>query len=599
MAIGRAPSRQQQIELGETTRLLSAIVCADVVGYSRLMSADEDDTHRRMMRLQSEIISPQVAAFSGRIVKYTGDGFLAVFATAKEAVDCVVALQSRLIADGKEESPSRRIAFRMSINYADLIFEAGDVFGDGVNIAARLQAYAEAGGIIVSEAVVQEIGTRKNLHFSDFGHLPLKNISQKIRAFGVKSGRSATPLIGEAIVGGDGPPSIVVLPFREHNVRPGEEYFGEGIVDDIIHALAGLKELFVISRGSALGLSQGGFDVRAIGRELGVRYVMHGSVQRSDVALRIRTELCNAETGEIVYSDQHQGERKDLFDLQARIADRVVSKLAPQVRDRERLRAMRKHPQNMTAYDLVLQALGPLFAMDYEAFSVANGLLKHAIATDSFYGPAYSYASYWHLLRVGQGWSNDVAADSEEAARQASAAIDLDKNDALALAIYGHVHSYLKRDLEMAVELQERAIDVGPSCAMAWTLSSVTRGYLGHGAIAVSRAERGLQLSPRGAHVVYHEHILSQAHYLNSNFEEAVRWGLRAAKNNERLTSNMRCLVASLIAAERITEGEQAALRLMELDPEMNLSDFAKRTPLTGAMRDDFVARLRRAGIPG
>jgi tetratricopeptide (TPR) repeat protein len=272
--------------------------------------------------------------------------------------------------------------------------------------------------------------------------------------------------------------------------------------------------------------------------------------------------------------------------------------LAPQVRERERLRAMRKNPHSMTAYDFVLQALSPLFAMDYQSFSQAQGLLKRAIAHDPQYGPAYSYAAYWHLLRVGQGWSNDAAGDTEEASRMAQTAIELDENDALALAIYGHVHSYLKRDLETAVELQERAIEVGPSCAMAWTLSSVTRGFLQHGELAVARAERGLQLSPRGPHVVYHEHILSQAHYVNGDYPQAVHWGRMAARHNERLTSNLRCLIASLVADGQQDEARQVARRLMEFDPAMTLGGFARRTPLPAALRDPFVERLRVAGIP-
>ncbi len=180
----------------------------------------------------------------------------------------------------------------------------------------------------------------------------------------------------------------------------------------------------------------------------------------------------------------------------------------------------------------------------------------------------------------------------------ASTAIRLDENDALALAIYGHVQSYLKHDLETAVEFQERAIEVGPSCAMAWTLSSVTRGYLGHGEIAVARAERGVELSPRGPHVVYHEHILSQAHYINGDFAAAVQWGRRAARKNDGLTSNLRSLVASLVAAGEVEEARSVARRLLQLEPAMNLTDYARRTPLRGKIRDDFVARLRTAGIP-
>lgn len=597
MSALQPPSHCDPRATRDTSRKVAAVVFADVVGYTRLMQVDEIDTHRRMVALQTAIIEPQVAAYRGTIIKYTGDGFLATFDSAEDATHCVVELQRMLTTEGQTESLSRRIVFRMAVHVADVIFDANDVFGDGVNVAARLQTYAEPGGIVVSEAVVKEIGRRNELDFSDLGHLPLRNIARPVRAYGIRS-HASTLLPGDDLSGTEGRPSIVVLPFREHSAGAADAYFAEGIVDDIIHALAGLKELFVISRGSALGLSNAGFDVRAIGRELGVRYVMHGGVQRSETEIRIRTELCNAETGEIVHTDQYRGELKDLFQLQGKIANRVVTILAPQVRERERLRALRKHPQNMTAYDLVLQALGPLFGMNYESFSAAHGLLVRAINSDSHYGPAYSYASYWHILRVGQGWSTDPGNDTEQAARMASTAISLDENDALALAISGHVHSYLRHDFETAVELLERAIELGPSCATAWTLSSLTRGYLGHGSIAVAHAERGVHLSPRGTHVSFHEHILSQAHYIDGNYAEAAQWGRRAAKRNEGLTSNLRCLVASLVATGQTEEARQYAQRLLKFEPTMNLTDFARRTPLIGQIRDDFVERLRTAGIP-
>ena len=579
-------------------RRLVAVVAGDVAGYSRLMHVDETDTHERMKDQESRLIRPHIAGHGGYLVKRTGDGFLATFDNVENAIGCTIALQRALTADGEKEPLGRRINYRMGINVADVIIEEDDIFGDGVNIAARLQTYAEPGGIVVSDLVARQTSRGDGIELHDLGDLPLRNIGHPVRAFSLRRPAPASPLLSDAVPGFEERASIVVLPFNEQPSRPGEEYFAEGIVDDIIHALAGLKELFVISRGSTLGLRDPTFDVRAIARELGVRYVLHGSVRRTEPAIRIRTELTNAESGSIVYTDQYTGEMHDLFDLQRRIAGRVVTTIAPQVRERELLRALRKHPRNMTAYDFVLQALGPLFHMDYASFSLAHGLLQSAIAHDPHYGPAHSYTAYWHLLRVGQGWSPDIQADTEGAERAASTAIELDENDALALAIYGHVHSYLKKDFDTAVELQDRAVEVGPNCAMAWTLSSVTRGLIGQGAAAVVRAERGLELSPRGPHVVYHEHILSQAHYTNGNYDEAVAWGRRAAKHNDRLTSNMRCLIAALMAIGQEDEARRAARRLLELDPGMSLAAFASRTPLQGEMRDTFVGRLRAAGLP-
>jgi len=579
-------------------RRLLAILAADVVGYTRLMQTDEDATHERLKKLRSEVIDPAIARHGGRVVKNTGDGFLAAFENAHAATHCAIEMQRELITRNAGEPLARQINFRMGVNVADVIVEPEDVYGDGVNIAARLQTYAEPGGIVVSDLVSEQIGVQEGVQFADLGDLPLHNMARPIRAYSLRLGQSAARPPGEVLPGVEGRPSIVVLPFREQQGRPGEEYFAEGIVDDIVHALSGLKELFVIARGSTLGYRDSTVDVRTIGRELGVRYVMNGSVQRSSGKIRIRTELCNAETGAIVYSDQYDGDLGDLFALQRQITTRLITTLAPQVRESERLRAMRKHPQNMTAYDYVLQALRPLFQMDYASFSLAHGLLQKAIAHDPHYGPAYSYAAYWHLLRVGQGWSKDAAVDTASAARNAAAAIELDENDALALAIHGHVFSYLKRDYNTAVELQDRAIEAGPSCAMAWTLSSVTRGFMGQGPIAVLRAERGLQLSPRGPHVVYHEHILSQAHYINGNYDEAVAWGRRAAKSNERLTSNLRSLIASLVATGQMDEAREVAARLLEFQPEFRMTSYAAMTPLQGIIRENFIERLRSAGLP-
>lgn len=606
VSIPRSPARDGSPGAGvheaggkrENLRRLAAVLAADVVGYTRLMQADEEATHARLMQLRSGTIEPHIAAHRGRVVKNTGDGFLAMFENAQDATRCAIALQRSLTALTAEDPVSRRINFRMGVNVADVIVEADDIYGDGVNIAARLQGYAEPGGIVVSLGVAEQIGEHGGVKILDLGDLPLRNMIRPVRAFSLRVADAPARAQGEVAPGWEGRASIVVLPFQAVPADAGEEYFAEGIVDDIIHGLSGLKELFVISRGSTLGYRGPTIDVRTIGQELGVRYVLHGSVRRADSRLRIRSELCNAETGTIVYVDQQDGMLTDLFDLQGRIAKRVVTTIAPHVRERERIRAMRKHPQNMTAYDLVLQALGPLFRMDYPSFSLAHGLLQQAIVHDPSYAPAYSYTAYWHLLRVGQGWSTDTAADSEEAARAAATAIELDQNDALALAIYGHVHSYLMKDYDTAVELQDKAIEVGPSCAMAWTLSSVTRGYLGQGETAVLRADNGLQLSPSGPHVVYHEHILSQAHYINGNYDEAVAWGKRAARHNERLTSNLRCLVASLVATGEIDEARQFAQKLLLYEPGTGLAAFAGRTPLRGSIRDTFIERLRAAGMP-
>ncbi len=401
-----------------------------------------------------------------------------------------------------------------------------------------------------------------------------------------------------AIGGYEARPSIAVLPFREDAAGADNAYFGDGLVDNIIHGLSGLKELVVISRGSTSGYSQGPIDVRTIGRELIVQYVLLGSVQRSSEKLRIGIELTDAESGTVIRANRYDGEQSDLFKLQDRISEEVVRVIAPHVRQRELLRALRKHPQSMTAYDFVLQALGPLYRLDEASFSKARGLLEQAMRHDPSYAPAYSYAAYWHCYRIGQEWSPNLAADMAEASQLAAAAIERDPDDATALAIHGHVQSMALKDFDAASRSFDRAITACPSSAVAWIFSAATSCFVGDGSGAVLRAETGLRLSPNDSHVFFAEHILAQAHYVSGNYDEAVLWARRADKNNARLTSNLRTLASSLVAVGKIEEAREVARRHLQIAPTFTLTVWAARTPMQGKVRADRVKRLRAAGLP-
>jgi adenylate cyclase len=583
---------------GSGQRKLMAVLAADVVGYARLMEAQEEYTHTWLMRLRSEALDPGIAAHHGLVIKNTGDGFLAVFRSAFDATQCALSLQRAVAAQTAEQPPAQRISFRMAVNVADVIIEKDDIFGDGVNIAARLQTYAEPGGIVVSGAVAEQIGSGLGVGAIDLGDLHLRNLARPIRVFALRVQAAPARLIGDALVGAEPRPSIAVLPFRQHQVDPEEGYFADGIVDDIIHALAALKELFVISRGSTLGYGGATIDVRAIGHQLGVRYVLYGNVRRSGGRLRIGTELSDAETGAVIRSDQYDGSLADLFELQDRISVNVVKTIAPQVHEREMIRAMRKHPQNMTAYDLVLQALDLLYRMDYESFSRARGLLQQAMAHDPNYTPAYSYTAYWYVFRVGEMGSPDPDADAAAAVRHAAAAIERGGNDALSLAIYGHVLSFLVKDYERAAGFLDRARAAGPSSAMAWTMSSATSGYRGDGATAVQQAELGVRLSPLDARIFWHEGILAQAHYVNGDYEKSLEWARSALERNSSIRFNIRTLITSLMALGRVDEAAREVQHLLRVQPEFCLTVYAKRCPFQGAILESWIARLRAAGLP-
>lgn len=581
-----------------TQRRLVAVLAADVVGYARLTEAHEEATHNWLMRLRSEVLDPGVSAHRGRVIKNTGDGFLAMFESAHEATQCALELQRAVIAKTAEQFPDQRISFRMAVNIADAIIEKDDIYGDGVNLAARLQAYAEPGGVVVSGAVAEQIGSGLGVGAIDLGELILRNLARPVRVFAL-SVRTAPPrLIGDAFAGADARPSIAILPFRKHQTDPEESYFADGIVEVIINALAALKELFVISRGSTLGYAGATIDARAIGRELGVRYVLYGSVRRSRGRVRIGTELTDTETGTIMRSDQYNGRLNELFELQDRISTNVVKTIAPNVQERELVRALRKHPQNMTAYDLVLQALDLLYRMDGDSFARARGLLQQAMSHDPANALAYSYAAYWYIFRVGEIGSSNPEADATAGARYAAAAIERDPNDALALAIYGHVQSFLLKRYDRALSYLERALQAGPSSAMAWTMSSATHGFIGNGPVAVRHAEQGLRLSPLDARIFWHEGILAQAHYINGAYENAVTWGYSAVGRNSAIRFTHRTLIASLAALGRMDEASGVARRFLNIQPDFKLEKYAKTCPFQDPILTQWIDRLRSGGLP-
>lgn len=582
-------------------RRLCAILAVDVAGYTRLTEADEEGTHRRMMVLRREVLEPGVASWHGIIVKHTGDGFLASFDSAVDGVSCAVDLQRALAERSARDPADKRISFRMGITLADTIFDANDIFGEGVNVAARLQGYAEAGGIVVTEPVAQQIEGRVDLRRVDLGDLHLKNIRRPVHAFSLHP--HGVPLAEFTNAGpgrkGDSRPSVAVLPFRRQLTEEAEGYFADGVVDEIIRILSTFQDLVVIARGSTLGLGGERVDASAVGRQLGVRYVLNGGVARAGGRIRINADLTDAESGAVIWAERYDGDVTDLFSLQDRISLQVATTLAPNIRQQELKRALRKHPDSMDAYDLVLQAIDLLYRMEYRSFSGARGLLQQARVADEGYSPAWTYAAQWHTFRIGQGWTSDMRADSAEAERLSARAIDLDRNDAAALAVCGHARSFLLHDYEAGEDLLSRALHEGPSCALAWTLASCTSSYRGEGEEAVRRAEHSLRLSPRDPLAFFYLCNAGIAHYANGDYETAVQFARRAAGQKKTFRANLRMLAAGLVALGHLDEARATAATLMEVDPEFRLTRYRDLCPWQdGGTRESFIERLRQARLP-
>jgi len=605
-APGRGTERQR------VERRLAAILGADVMGYSALMERNEEETHHRV-GAELDRFRREIERSHGRIFSFAGDGLMAEFPSAVEALKCSLRVQADSSKRNAGLPADLRIIFRIGLNSGELVLQKGRTGGTAVNIAARLEQIAEAGGICLSGAVFEQVRRIVGISYEFLGEQRLKNIKDPIPVYAIRAAacsawigmpalprltRSALPDTGLAESAVEYRPSLAVLPFRTLQKDQSDAYFAEGMVDDIIRALGGLKDLVVIARSSTQTFAGAPLDLRRVGYDLDVQYVVHGSVRRSGTMLRIAVELSEAQSGQVIWADRFDGEITDLFELQDRIAIRVAAAVAPHLHERELSRALRKHPTSMTAYDLTLQALDQLSRMDRSALGRARELLEQAIKVDPDYAPAYSRLASLHLRWVAQGWSEDELADRQTAASNARLAIERDRSDAVALAIYGHIQSYLLKDYGVATDYLDRAMAVGPSCALAWGYSSLTRGFLGDYAAAVARAERAVRLSPLGPDAFWFEHFLSQAYYLSGRYEEAVAWARMSDAHNAVNYSNQRCLIASLVALDEMDEARQVGRRLLQMIPSFRLSTFRARTPLPGAVRDEFAERLKLAGLP-
>nr|WP_249150475.1 adenylate/guanylate cyclase domain-containing protein [Bradyrhizobium sp. JYMT SZCCT0180] len=574
-------------------------MAADVVGYARLTEVAEETTHIRLRTLRFGVINPCIVSYRGKIVKNTGDGFLASFDSSLDAARCAVAMQHEVATAQSREGYDRKIQFRMGLNVAQTIVESEDIFGKGVNIAARLEQSAPAGGVVLSHDMYQGIKDRLEVSVEDLGLLRLKHLSRPVHAYSLllPEAERLPPSGGRASRQAK-VPFIAVLPFRTQGGSPEDDYFGDGTADEIVVALQSVRGLFVISSTSTFPYRTGLIDSQRIGQELGVRYVLSGSIRRADKQLRIGVELKDVEAGIVLWADQYDGDVSELFEFQSRIATRIVWSIAPQVREAELKRALHKRSDNLNAYELLMKAIDFMYRMNFYDFGKAGELLQAAITADPNYATAYAYAALWHIHNVAQGWGAEGGPDAAEAARLAAAAVDRAPADGFALAVLGHSKALLFKDYGAALDLFDRALSASPGNAMAWTLSSGVYGYLEEGQSAIKRAEQGLRLSPADTQAYFYLMFLGQAHYINGNYDEAVVWARKTATLNGRLSANLRVLAAAYIATGQSAEARTVTKTLLDVQPRFKLSAYSERCPFRAGLRERFIDHLRQAGLP-
>lgn len=589
-------------------RRLAAIIGLDVAGYSVLMGMGEEDAHRRVGAELDRIIK-EIEKSRGRVFSFSGDGLMAEFPSAVEALKCGLRIQ---LDNGRRQTrlpPDRRIIFRIGVNSGEIVVQGDRSGGNAVNIAARLESIAEPGGIALSDAVFQQVSPVVTAPFSKMGEVRLKNIRAPVLVYTIPASACSSwaemptlPRRSYDAANRHSPSeyrrSLAVLPFRTLQRDQSDAYFAEGIVDDIIHVLGGLNDLLVIARSSTQLFARAPLDLRRIEHELDVHYVLHGSVRADADRLRITVELCETPTGRVIWTERFDGQRSDIFDLQDQIAVRVASSIMPQLRERELTHAMRKRPESMTAYDLALQALNLFHRVDKPSHEEARRLLLKAVEHDPCYALAHSYLAYLYMAWIGQGWSSDDAADVSLAAHSAETAIRYDPNEPLALAIFGHVQSYGFKKYHVARDFLDRALACGPSCAWAWSLSGLTHAYLQKTSLAIDHTEKAIRLAPIGTEAYWFEHYLSIAYYFDGRYGDAIAWGKMSAAHAVGNLSNLRVLAAAHVGAGEMDAARAVVAQLLTLDPMHCVGRVRARTPFPGEIRSRFVEQLKAAGLP-
>jgi adenylate cyclase len=574
-------------------RRLAAVAFVDVVGYSILMARDETRTHQQWMKILDEIIRPSLAKRYGKLIKSTGDGVLVEFISAFDAVAWALEVQRGVTTVGTAPEPG--LALRIAVHIGEIIATDLDVFGDGVNLAARLQEHAPPGGIAISETVYELLRGSLASGAQDLGTISVKNMGEvRAYAFFPETTVSVPVRPAESKL-----PSIAVLPLQNLGGDAADEYFSDGIVEDITLSLAGLRELMVISRGSTLAFRGRQPDPREVGQVFGVRYVLMGSVRRSDRLVRVSVELCDADNRVSLWRERADVAPGDLFDMQDNLVARIVAGIAPNVRAAELRAAMRKKPENFTAYDCTLRGLHVIGSLDSKTFMEARDYLNRAMELDPNFAMPVAWLARWYNLYVGQGWSPEPEKDRAKAIELAAKAIELDPQNALALATYGFVKSFLYRDYDTALSYFDRALSACPNHALAWFLSSPTLSYVGRSEQAMKNAQEALRLSPLDRSLFAFYSCLNLAHYSCGNYEEAVRWGKMSASENPAYTANLRYLIAALAALGRADEARATARKLTELEPSFRLEPFATRQPFRDVdLGAKFIEHLRKAGVP-
>jgi TolB-like protein len=576
-------------------RRLTAILIADVAGYSRLIGADDEDTFARLNAHHNELIGPKIAEHRGQVVRTAGDGLLVTFVSVVDALRCAVEVQREMAERNAPVPSEKRIEFRMGISVGDIIVDGTSIHGDGVNVAARLEALAEVGGICVSGRVQEDVHYRLDIVFEDAGEQQLKNIARPVRVHHVRikgTEIKAPPILPEK-------PSIAVLAFTNMSGDPEQDYFADGVAEDIITALSRMRGLLVIARNSSFTYKGRAVDVKQVGHELGVRYVLEGSVRKAGARLRISDQLINASNGAHLWADRLDGGIEDIFDLQDQVTSRVVGAIAPKLEEAEIARSKLKPTGSLDAYDYYLRAMANVHQWSRESINEALGLFYRAIELDPDFASAYGMAAWCYVRRRSDGWMTDRAQEIAETARLARQALQLGRDDAVALSRAGFALAFVVGDIDLGAESIDRALVLNPNLAAAWYFSSRVKLLLNEPETAIKHAAQAMRLSPLDPIIFLVQYAVALAHFSAGRYDEATSWAEKATRENPTFLPAVRLAAASNALAGRLVKAQKLMTHLFEVNPALRLSDLDNQNPFR--KQEDlhrWADGLRKAGLP-
>ena len=577
-------------------RRLSAILAADVVGYSSLMEHDEAGTFRRLIAGRKELFEPEINRRHGRIFKLMGDGLLAEFGSVVDAIECAVSLQRGLAERNASLPEAEHIEVRIGVNLGEVIVDGEDRYGEGVNVSARLQQLADKGGICVSGKVAREVEKKLAFRFESMGDQRVKNIDEPIPTYRVVLDSPSFVVSSAKPLALPDRPSVAVLPFTNMSGDVEQEYFADGLVEDLITSLSKIPGIFVIARNSTFAYKGRMVDIRQVAKELGVRYVLEGSVRRAANRLRITGQLVEGTDATHVWADKFEGSIEDIFDLQDRLTESIVGVMEPTLRKAEIERARRKRPDRLDAYDLYLRALPYVYANTPADTEEALRLLNEALKLDPNYAAAHGLAAWGYEQRFLRGGFR--AEDRVAALLHAGIALSLGKDDPQALCIGAFVNANITHDYEAAISALDQALKMNPNSALAFGFSALVHMFSERYERARDDATRALRLSPFDP-LNYHPYLaLAWVSFFTDRFEEAVNHATQAIQANPGFSILHVGLVAGHAELGHLDAARKAAARLLEVAPGWTIESFVRMDLVRPNLMDKFAVALRKAGLP-